>query len=172
VVGSHHDASGFPSALHGGRTCAPIEPRASSIIRSDRFIATGFSPPTPEEWIVEPVEQEQQYGQDGDDRLINMPWTTARSPRSAKNNMKTKTTRDEEQRDPERRGDHAGGPWTIAARLFPRRRLIEPLVVADWLPLSAAARLQRAKHPTLHGLIAFRVPARMRSHSPFTTDRP
>ena len=80
---------------------------------------------------------------------ISMPWTTARSPRSAKKSMKTKITAgDEEQHDPERGRDHADGAVdAIPPRLLARRGLVEPLVVGGLLGRGLRLhRLQRPEH--------------------------
>ena len=62
-------------------------------MRSDRSIATGCSPPTPP-WngSSRPWSRSISAEITATTDPINMPWTTARSPLSAKKSMKAKIT--------------------------------------------------------------------------------
>ena len=148
------------------------------MMRSVRSIATGCRPPTPS---LERVVEERSAAAasttiTATHRPISSAWTTARSPLSAKNSMKTKITAgDEEQHDPQRRRDHADGAVdAVVPGLLAVGGLVEPLVVGRLLGrASRGSTVWSVRNiSTPHGLIASpSVPASIRSHS-LADDRP
>ena len=65
---------------------------------------------------------------------MSIAWTTARSPLSAKNSMKTKITIDVNDDEPQRRRDDPSAPWIRACLACSRRPLVEHVRVGGLLP--------------------------------------